>query len=174
LVVAAGALALAACSVPGSQRPPRQPGIWETNVTIGDVVQTTRICIDSNVDQKVDWIGAQATRDNCKDNKVDLQPDGSYRFSSVCDMGARGKVMTSGVAKGDWTVRYTAAARTVTSGAEIPLMDGVREVRVVSSWQGECPLEWRPGDMSVPSGIQYNAVALGATGAAPPTAELRR
>lgn len=144
--------------------PPRQPGIWETHVTLGDVVQTTRICIDNKVDKKVDWMGAQGTRDNCSENSVVRQDDGSWKFSSICDMGARGKVVTRGVARGDFALSYAAEGTQVTSGAELPVMNGTRAVKVASAWAGECPKDWYPGDMSVPGGIQYNAAALGATG----------
>jgi hypothetical protein len=144
--------------------PPRQPGIWETKVTIGDVAQTTLICIDEKVDKKVDWMGAQGTRDNCSENKVTRQDDGSWKFSSVCDMGARGKVVTSGVARGDFALRYEAEGTQVTTGANLPIMNGKRAVKVSSAWTGVCPKDWYPGDMSVPGGIQYNAAALGAAG----------
>lgn len=141
--------------------PPRQPGIWETKVTLGDVVQTTLICIDEKVDKKVDWMGAQGTRDNCSENKVTRQDDGSWKFSSVCDMGARGQVSTSGIARGDFALRYEAEGTQVTTGADLPVMNGQRAVKVASRWTGVCPKDWHPGDMSVPGGIQYNAAAIG-------------
>lgn len=179
IIVAAGTLA--ACGQPKTvtdsdgvtranlkEPPPRQPGLWETHVTIGDVVQTTLLCIDQKVDKKVDWMGAQGTRDNCSENKVTRQDDGSWKFSSACDMGARGKVVTTGVARGDFALRYEAEGTQITTGAELPIMDGKRAVKVRSSWTGVCPKDWYPGDMSVPGGIQYNAAALGATGKAAP------
>ena len=177
VVTAMAVLALAACGQPktvtdsdGKTRanlktpPPRQPGLWETNVTLGDVVQTTILCIDHKVDKKVDWMGAQGTRDNCSQSQVTRQDDGSWKFSSTCDMGARGKGVTTGVAKGDFTLRYEAWGQQITTGANLPVMNGTRAVKVTSAWTGVCPKEWYPGDMSVPSGIQYNAAALGATG----------
>lgn len=157
--------------------PPRQPGIWETQVTLGDVVQTTLICIDDKVDKKVDWMGAQGTRDNCSENKVVRQDNGSWKFSSTCDMGARGQVVTTGVASGDFALRYEAEGLQVTTGAELPIMNGSRVVKVASRWTGICPKDWHPGDMSVPGGIQYNAAAIGGDGlpakAAPLAAEVK-
>lgn len=143
--------------------PPRQPGIWETRVTLGDVVQTTQVCIDEKVDQKVDWMGAQGTRQNCSESSVTRQDDSSLRFSSVCDMGARGKVVTSGVARGDFSLRYETEGTQVTTGADLPIMNGTRSVKVSAAWKGVCPKDWHPGDMSVPGGIQYNAAATGQT-----------
>jgi hypothetical protein len=152
--------------------PPRQPGVWETRVVIGDVAQTTLLCIDKKVDKKVDWMGAQGTRNNCSENTVTRQDDGSWRFSSVCDMGAGGKVSTSGVARGDFTHRYEAEGVQVTTGADRPIMDGRRAIKVSSAWTGVCPKDWHPGDMSLPGGIQYNDAALGGAGlAANPAAE---
>lgn len=143
--------------------PPRQPGIWETKVAIGDVVQTTQICIDEKVDRKVDWMGAQGTRENCSESSVTRQDDSSLRFTSVCDMGARGKVVTKGVARGDFSLRYEAEGTQVTTGADLPITNGVRTVKVSAAWKGVCPKDWHPGDMSVPGGIQYNAAATGQT-----------
>ncbi|WP_312161866.1 DUF3617 family protein [Phenylobacterium sp.] len=143
--------------------PPRQPGIWETRVVLGDVVQTTLICIDEKVDRKVDWMGAQGTRETCSESSITRQDDNSLRFSSVCDMGARGKVTTSGVARGDFSLRYEAEGTQVTTGADLPVTNGVHAVKVTSVWKGPCPKDWRPGDMSVPGGIQYNAAATGQT-----------
>lgn len=145
--------------------PARQPGIWETKVAIGDVVQTTLICIDEKVDKKVDWMGAQGTRENCSESSVTRQDDSSLRFASVCDMGARGKVVTSGVARGDFSLRYEAEGTQVTTGADLPITNGERAVKVSAAWKGVCPKDWHPGDMSVPGGIQYNAAATGQTAA---------
>lgn len=145
------------------QPPARQPGMWETKVVIGDVVQTTLICVDEKVDKKVDWMGAQGTRDNCSESSVTRQEDSSLRFASVCDMGARGKVATSAVARGDFSLRYEAEGTQVTTGAALPVMNGTRAVKVASAWKGVCPKDWHPGDMSVPGGIQYNAAATGQT-----------
>jgi len=143
--------------------PPRQPGLWETRLAIGDVVQTTLVCIDEKVDRKVDWMGAQGTRDNCSENSVTRQEDSSLRFASVCDMGARGQVVTRGVAKGDFSLRYEAEGAQVTTGAQLPSANGQRTVKVDAAWKGVCPKEWHPGDMSIPGGVRYDAVATGGT-----------
>lgn len=143
--------------------PPRQPGLWETRLAIGDTVQTTLVCIDEKVDRQVDWMGAQGTRDNCSQNAVTRQEDNSLRFASVCDMGARGKVVTNGVARGDFSLRYEAEGIQVTTGAQLPIANGERTVKVEAAWKGACPKEWHPGDMSIPSGVRYDAAAMGAT-----------
>lgn len=146
--------------------PPRQPGLWETRLAVGDTVTTTLICLDEKVDRKVDWMGAQGTRDNCSKNAVTRQDDNSLRFASVCDMGARGKVVTRGVARGDFSLRYQAEGTQVTTGAQLPIANGERAVKVDAVWKGVCPKEWRPGDMSIPSGVRYDAAATGQGAAA--------
>ncbi|MBA4010361.1 MAG: hypothetical protein C0481_00715 [Phenylobacterium sp.] len=142
--------------------PPRQPGLWETRLTIGDTVTTTMVCLDEKVDRKVDWMGAQGTRGNCSENAVTRQDDNSLRFASVCDMGARGQVVTRGVARGDISLRYEAEGTQVTTGAQLPIANGERAVKVDAAWKGACPKEWHPGDMSIPSGVRYDAAAIGA------------
>lgn len=167
-------LALAACSrpaepvrtpegqafQPSSAPPRRKPGLWEQRVSNGDFVQVSRVCLDAATEARLNWWGGQATQDVCEKNLFSARVAGGWQVSSVCDMGSGGKVTTSGVVTGDVNAHYQLTAESSTVGAEAPQMNGIRRMVVDAAWQGPCPADMKPGDMSLPGGIRINLLDM--------------
>lgn len=161
---AAGAPAPAAsAAVAGpATPPPRKPGLWTQTVSMGDFNQTTRLCLDETTDKAMSIWGAQMSKDMCEKNEMTRGLDGSWRFTSVCDMGSGGKSTTSGLASGDFNTKYKVEAETTTEGASAPQMNGARKMVLEATWQGPCPEGFKPGDMELPGGMKMNLTDLGA------------
>jgi hypothetical protein len=147
-------------ATPEMVAPARKPGLWEQRVSNGEVLQVSRVCLDPEVDAKISWWGAPATRDVCQKNLVTHRPDGGWQFSSVCDMGTGGQVTTAGVATGDFSAHYQLAGQSSTVGAAAPHMNGVRRLTIDAAWQGPCPAGMQPGDMSLPGGAKISLLEL--------------
>ncbi|MAK81897.1 MAG: hypothetical protein CMJ17_08470 [Phenylobacterium sp.] len=140
--------------------PTRRAGLWEQRLSTEGIVQVTRICIDDTLDERLSWWGQQATDESCEKNLVTRRTDGSWQFSSVCDMGTGGKTTTSGVASGDFATRYVITGESSTVGAQAPQMNGTRTVNIEAVWQGACPEGFRPGDMELPGGMRVNLLDM--------------
>jgi hypothetical protein len=145
---------------PQMTAPARKPGVWEQRVSNGDIVQVSRVCLDPDVDAKISWWGAQSTKDICQKNLVTHRPDGRWQFSSVCDMGSGGQVTTAGVASGDFASHYQVVGQSSTVGASVAHMNGTRRLTIDAAWQGPCPADMKPGDMTLPGGVKINLLAL--------------
>lgn len=146
--------------------PKRRPGLWEMRTSMQDVdfVQTTRVCLDEATEAKLSMFGANVTKDMCEKNLVTRQIDGSWRFSSVCDMGSGGKTTTSGVATGDFSSKYQVRAESSTTGAATPQMNRQSTVVIDAAWQGPCPAGMKGGDMTLPGGGKINMLEMTGAG----------
>ena len=140
--------------------PPRKPGLWTQTVSMGDFNQTTRLCLDAATDKSMSLWGSQMTKDMCEKNEMSRGLDGSWRFSSVCDMGSGGKSTSTGVATGDFSSKYRVDAETTTEGASAPQMNGARKMTIEATWQGPCPEGFKPGDMELPGGMKMNIAEI--------------
>lgn len=161
---AAKAAADAATSAVAAGGPPaRKAGLWEQTVTTAGIEQTTRVCLDAATDAKIQVWGGQATKDMCSEQQMTRNLDGSYSFSSVCDLGSGGKTTTKGSVKGDFGDRYTVEATSNTEGAAAPQMNGAHTMRLDAVWKGPCPEGFKPGDMELPGGMKMNLTEMGQT-----------
>lgn len=142
------------------ETPRRKSGLWEQRVSMGDMTQVAAICLDKAVDAKLSWWGDQGVRSACEKNLVSRQMDGSWRFSSVCDMGTGGVTTTSGVVSGDFNGRYVVKSESSTTGAATPQMNGRHSSSVEATYKGPCPAGMRPGDMELPGGQRVNMLDL--------------
>lgn len=170
-VLCIGLLALAACdrreraeapeapsaaaptpaAAPVPTRPVRKPGLWETSASMEGVdnVFTSRLCIDEKTDAQLSLASAQPGAGACETTQT-RQPDGSWRFSSVCDRGSGGRTTTAGTASGDFSSRYTVQAETRTEGAAVPQLNRAARMILQADWRGPCPADMRPGDVAMP------------------------
>lgn len=151
---------VAAATAEAAARPQRRAGLWEQTITVGEMTQSTRICLDAATDEQLSMFGQQGGDDACRQQAMTRVGD-QWRFTSVCDMGSGGTVTTEGAATGDFQTRYEVTARTRTEGADVPQMNGEHEMRMVAAWQGPCPEGMRPGDMTMPGGMTVNVLEMG-------------
>ena len=123
-------------------------------------VQTTQLCIDKASDGKLSLYSARAAAaGHCDTNQIMRKTDGSWAFSSVCDMGSGGKVTTAGTITGDVSRAYTVQSDSTTVGAAVPQMNGEHKVNITAAWQGPCRPGQKGGDMIMPGGIKMNILA---------------
>ncbi|HYF21801.1 MAG TPA: DUF3617 family protein [Caulobacteraceae bacterium] len=138
----------------------RKAGLWEMRMSSSDneFVQTTRFCVDAESERKMSIWGPQVTKDMCSKNNATRRPDGTWAFSSVCDMGSGGKVTTAGTLTGDFERRYQMRAESSTTGAAVPQMNRTSTLTIDASWVGRCEPGMKGGDMILPGGIRMNAL----------------
>lgn len=186
-VLAASALALAACGKkeagkapeaggvtveksPGSPveitAPKRKSGLWKITTTTAGITQTMRLCTDDATEAKFSVWGGQASKDMCSKQEMSRSPTGQIDFSSTCNMGSGGTTTTTGAIKGDFAKSYMVTARTVTTGAGAPQMNGARDMVMQADWQGPCPADFKPGDMEVAEGMKFNILEMSKMNAA--------
>jgi hypothetical protein len=185
--MSASVLALAACgkkdadkapAAPGAPAagaskvftaPQRKPGLWSQTVTTAGMTQTVKICTDAATESKLSLWGGQAGRDLCAQQDIRQGLGGDIAFSSVCDMGSAGTISTNGTIKGDFNSKYVVTAKSVTTGAGAPQMNGEHDMVMEAAWLGPCPADFKPGDMEVAQGVKFNILetsALSGRGAA--------
>jgi hypothetical protein len=136
--------------------PKRKAGLWEQTVSTGGMTQTSRLCVNAAVEEKLGWWSQQATQDRCA--QTDFKPGaGGWTFSSTCDLGAGGKTVTKGVATGDFSSAYQMDMTSTTTGSTTQHMNGEHKMTMKAAWKGPCPADMRPGDMILtPGGMKMN------------------
>lgn len=141
--------------------PKRKPGLWKQTLLVEgvDTLQTFKLCLDEASDPKLAWWGQQGFKQACSKNDIIQQPDGSWKFSSVCE-GAGVKTTNDGSAVGDFSSRYQLRAESTTIGAPDARMNGSHTVTIDAEWLGECPAGMNPGDMDLPNGQRANVLEI--------------
>ena len=139
--------------------PHLSPGLWEQRVADRHGISVTRYCLDAAS------AGALAAFDRAQNGRCDRHDmaraaDGSWHFSTACDMGAWGKVATEGVMSGDFTSHYVVEAHSQTVGAAEAAVNGPWRVKADVRRAGDCPKDMRPGDVVLPGGVRARLDAL--------------
>lgn len=184
LALGASALTLGACHKAEEQKPAtaakpavvetpqRKPGLWKQTMSIQgtDIKQTASMCLDNQSDKKISWWAQQGVRGGCAKNDVQRQPDGTWKFSSSCEMAGGIKMESEGTATGDFTSKYNVTATTTTTGAPMAQMNGTKTVVIDAEWTGPCPAGMKGGDVQLPNGQIVNMLAMATQNAASPPA----
>lgn len=172
----AAAAAPAATSAASAAMPERKAGLWEQTMSSEGIKQTTRICIDKAVETKLNWTGQQAGKSGCEKTAITPRAGGGWEFSSTCDLGAGGKIVSHGVASGDFGGHYSVDIDSTTTGSSMPQANGVHRMKLDASWKGPCPADMKPGDMELPGGMKLNMTEAmaGAGGGRPNGADLAK
>jgi hypothetical protein len=138
-------------AIPGAGGVQRPAGLWVERVSDSHGVTVTRYCLDAGADSRLSYLGRQLNG-RCAKHDMAQAADGSWHFSTACDMGAWGKVSTEGVIRGDFTSHYTVDAQSQTVGAKAADIDGPRRIRADLRRVGDCPSGMKPGDVALPGG----------------------
>jgi hypothetical protein len=157
--------------------PERKAGLWEQTMSSERIRQTTRICIDKAVETKLNWTGQQAGKSGCEKTAITPRVGGGWEFSSTCDLGAGGRIVSHGVASGDFGGHYSVDIDSTTTGSSMPQANGVHRMKLDASWKGPCPAGMKPGDMELPGGMKLNmteAMAGAGGGGRPSPADLAK
>ena len=134
-------------------------GLWAQRVSDSRGAHETRYCLDAAA------AGALASFDRqlggrCSHHDMAQAADGSWHFSTACDMGAWGKVATRGVMQGDFARHYTIEAQSQTVGAAQSLADGPSRMKADVRRIGDCPKDMKPGDVILPGGAHTRLETL--------------
>lgn len=129
--------------------PRRQPGLWESSISVSgeDRATTTQICLDAATEARQSVWGGEMSREMCQKYEINRQLDGSFTFASTCNMGTGGVTRSEGRATGDLTSNYTIRMKSTTSGAELAMLNRDSEFTVTSRRVGACKPGQRGGDM---------------------------
>jgi hypothetical protein len=150
---------LASATIPGAGETQLAPGLWVERVADRNGVKVTRYCLDAASAGRLSYFGDQLNG-RCTRRAMAQAADGSWHFSTDCDMGRWGKVATEGVIKGDFRSHYTIDVSTQTIGAAAPAIDGANRVLADRQRVGDCPSDMKPGDMILPDGSRSTVGAL--------------
>lgn len=148
-------------AAPTGQAPHRKPGLWKQSLLQegSDTINSFTLCLDAEADTKLSWWSQQGFKRKCSKNELKQQPDGSWKFSSICEgMGMR--MTNDGSAVGDFNSKYQIKAESTTTGAPNPVMNGTRVVTIDGEWLGECPAGMKPGDIETADGRRMNMLQM--------------
>jgi hypothetical protein len=145
--------------------PQPSPGLWEMKVLVdGNEAGTmSRICYDAAFAKRMGVMGQQMNGEMGCQPTLNRQVDGSMAFTATCP-GPDGKMATSrGVIRGDFNKAYSLEF----SDADDPA--GTPPSRMSATRLGDCPADYKPGDMEV-AGVRMNLGSAMAGPDAPPSA----
>jgi hypothetical protein len=132
-------------------RPPQRAlGQWEHKVTVFNETRTMKICLDAAAEQRLAWWSQNPQE--CSQQEVNKQADGSWIFYSVFRTQAGGETTSSGAVTGDFAKAYTVLSTTSTQGATDPRANMVLDMKVEAKFLGPCPGGQRGGDRVAPDG----------------------
>jgi hypothetical protein len=131
--------------------PQQAPGLWLQSVSDRRGVRTMRYCLDDAAAAALAAFNRQLNG-RCSRHDIAKAADGTWHFSTSCDMGPGGKVATVGVMRGDFHSHYFVEAETQTVGAADTSANGPSRVLADIQRQGDCPKDMKPGDAVLPNG----------------------
>jgi hypothetical protein len=126
-------------------------GLWAQRVSDSHGAREIRYCLDDNAASTLAVFDRQLAG-RCSRHDMARAADGSWRFSTACDMGAWGKVATEGVMHGDFARHYVVEAQSQTVGAAQSAADGPDRIKADVRRIGDCPKDMKPGDVILPGG----------------------
>jgi len=126
-------------------------GLWTQRVSDSRGARETRYCLDAASAGALASFAHQLSG-RCSRHEMARAADGSWHFSTACDMGAGGRVATEGVLHGDFASHYTIEAQSQTVGASAAAANGPGRVKADVRRLGDCPADMKPGDVILPGG----------------------
>lgn len=174
LISLAGAAALlAACGKPAAttqatasasplavqDMPRRKAGLWRQTVALegsDKAMPALEACSDAASEAKLNLLGQHRNKDLCQSQSFSRNSDGSIAFNVACDMGSRGKTVSTGVISGDFNSSYKIAMESKTTGAPVPQLNAERKMTITATWIGACPAGEKGGDMILANGSKIN------------------
>ncbi len=151
------------CAVAADGAPHRQFGRWEQQLTLDDgsyAIPVSQMCVDAKTEPRLTLVGAQMDRAQCTAYRIEKKVGGGWSFYSVCSLGARGHVTTSGSVTGDFKTGYEVDASGVTSDAPDPKMNSTHRLTIKAKWLGPCLPGETGGDVTT-SGKTTNVFSGG-------------
>jgi hypothetical protein len=135
--------------------PKRKPGLWLQTVSSSAGSQETKLCLDEATEAKMTLWGQSVGQNVCAKNLITPAP-GGWKVESECDFGEAGKNVSTGTITGDFNTKYVLKMTTTTTGANVVQANGTQDMEMTGTWQGACPADMKPGDMTLPGGMKVN------------------
>jgi hypothetical protein len=140
--------------------PSPKAGLWRESLLrdgreLG-LIGEMRACLDADARGRLTAMGGQAGKSMCRSLAVTRDGDGGYHFSSACDLGPGGHVVTQGELTGDLASRYRVRSQTDTTGAVLASMNGRHTIDLEASYLGSCPGGMKPGEVVIANGMKVN------------------
>jgi hypothetical protein len=159
---AAGSSAAAGAAGPLSldQIPHRKPGLWSQTMSMAGApagAGAIQLCVDAASEARMNLAAQNIPGAKCAAPQFNRGLDGTISFTSSCDMGANGKVQTTGTIKGDFDSSYVATIATTTTGAPYAQTNGAHTMVVTATRTGPCAPGQVGGDMILANGMKINA-----------------
>lgn len=138
--------------------PMRKAGLWTlTRLRDGKPVGgAIKLCIDAGTDARMSALGGGVAKNLCADQKSQRNPDGSWSFSSTCQLGPAGTTQTHGTARGDFASHYAVHSESDTANAQLASLNGHHVTDVSATYGGACPADMQPGDVILANGMKVN------------------
>jgi hypothetical protein len=150
--------------------PHRKPGLWSQTMTMTGQpgpMPSLQICVDAASEAKTSLLVQQNHDNKCGAPQLTRNLDGSITFTTSCDMGAIGKIATSGTVKGDFNSAYTVDMTSVTTGGAAGASE-TRHITLAATRTGDCAPGQTGGDIILANGMKLNALRHAAMAAHPP------
>lgn len=141
------------------QLPRRQPGLWRQTMVIDGRDSggpTMTLCVDAASEAKMSLAAQDIPGAHCETPTFNRNLDGSLTFANSCDMGAGGKVQTTGTIRGDFSSRYTVSIDSTYSGGSTEATNGQHKMSVSATRLGPCAPGQKGGDMVMANGMTVN------------------
>jgi len=142
--------------------PQQAPGLWSQSVSDRNGVSTLRYCLDKAAAGALASFNRQLNG-RCGRHDIARAADGTWHFSTSCDMGAAGKVATTGVMRGDFHAHYFIEAESQTIGAADSAANGPSRLLADVQHVGDCPTDMKAGDVILPNGARSRLDDLAAS-----------
>ncbi len=151
--------------------PARKAGLWEQTMSMPQMTQTTKMCLDEATETKMKWYATENHgRSDCSEQSVSSKLGGGWTFHSVCNVGDGGKVVSDGSATGDFGSHYHVDITSTMTGGAMAQANGTHKIAIDAVWKGPCPAGMKGGDIEMPGGMKINmldAANPAASGGAP-------
>jgi hypothetical protein len=144
-----------------SPGPTQAPGLWVQRVSDQHGARMTKICLDAAAATTLAGFD-QALNGHCSRHDMAQAADGSWHFSTSCDLGPSGQVTTEGVMHGDFASHFVVEAHIQTFGAVQSSANGPARVIADVRRVGDCPADMKPGDVILPGGAHARVDQLSA------------
>jgi hypothetical protein len=156
---AAGPAPVASGPLTADQIPHRKPGLWSQTMAMDGAAggPGMQFCVDAASEARTSLAAQNIPGAKC-DNQLSRNLDGSLSVSGSCDMGANGKVQSTGVIKGDFNTGYTMTMDSTYSGSPVQAMNGKHTMTITAAWTGPCAPGEKGGDIILPNGMKVNAL----------------
>ena len=151
--------------------PHRKPGLWSQTMTMSGApsqMPSLKICVDEASEAKTSLLVQQNRDSKCGSPQLTRNLDGSITFTTHCDMGAVGKIDTSGTVKGDFNSAYTVDMTSTTTGGAAGV-SATQHIALTATRVGDCAPGQTGGDIILANGMKLNALHQSAMAAHQPS-----